>query len=53
MTSFANVQIGDKFFDPVSGEFFIKLTETTASCESGGDALEGEVESFDPNETTT
>lgn len=44
---FIDVSVGERFFDPDSGEFFVKVDATTARCDSGGDALEGETDTFD------
>lgn len=35
--TFENVLIGVKFFDPYSGEYWTKVSDTEAKVESGGD----------------
>lgn len=44
---FAEVKIGQNFFDPNSGEYFEKIGDNTAKFISGGDYFEGTVETFD------
>ena len=44
--TFEEVAIGQTFFDPESGEEFIKLDEQEAGYISGGDAFEGQPAPF-------
>lgn len=44
---FKHIEIGQRFFDSYSGEFFRKLCYDTAEMQSSGTALDGEVDSFD------
>lgn len=37
---FSNLQVGDRFFDPDSGEFWIKSSETHAKIDSGTDSTD-------------
>lgn len=46
---FSNVPVGAKFFDPYSGEHFIKCCENAAEMVTGGDYFAGFVE-FDDSE---
>lgn len=47
---FGDLKIGDEFFDPFCGEAFKKISDTQAECLSGGDAFEGEVDDFEPDD---
>jgi hypothetical protein len=44
---FKDILIGENFFDPNSGEYFIKVTDNSGKFISGGDYFEGEVVEFD------
>jgi uncharacterized membrane protein YcgQ (UPF0703/DUF1980 family) len=43
---FRDIPIGSNFFDPNSGEYFIKTDNTTAEFTSGGSYFEGLKETF-------
>lgn len=47
---FKDIKIGDKFFDPYSGEEFIKVDNHSAKCVTGGDYFEGEIDNFSLDE---
>jgi hypothetical protein len=48
-TSFSQVAIGQRFYDPISAEYFVKLTETTAAMVTGiGDGTVPD--EFDPDD---
>lgn len=49
-TTFAEVAIGQRFYDPISEEYFVKQTETTAAMVTGiGDGtVPDEFEPDDP-----
>lgn len=47
---FADIAIGASFYDPFSGEEFLKVNDTTAKQITGGDAVEGEMADFQPDE---
>jgi len=49
--TFAHLEVGQRFFDSVSGDFFIKVSNTEAKVDSGGDYLEGALCPFDNDET--
>ena len=34
-STFDKIEIGQKFFDPISAEYFVKLTDTTAAMVTG------------------
>ena len=38
MKTFGEVELGGRFFDPHSGEYFIKVSPDTAYLDSGGDS---------------
>jgi hypothetical protein len=46
---FGEVEIGQRFFDYYSGEYWIKTSDTEATLDSGGDALGG-IDMFNANE---
>jgi hypothetical protein len=48
--TFIQVPIGGIFFDTFSGEYFTKLTETTAVFNSGGADYIGQVANFELDE---
>lgn len=48
--TFSELRIGQHFFDPYSGESWIRTGPTTAVCDSGGDAFEGEASEFHPSD---
>jgi hypothetical protein len=43
---FKNILIGHSFFDPNSGEYFLKTDDNQAQFISGGSYFEGKVETF-------
>ena len=43
---FNSLSFGDKFFDPESGEDFVKINDNNAIYQTGGDNFEGEVVEF-------
>ena len=43
---FKNILVGHSFFDPNSGEYFVKTDNTTAEFISGGSYFEGLTETF-------
>lgn len=43
-TQFQKLNIGDTFFDPFSGEYFEKTSDTTAIFITGGDAFQTEMD---------
>lgn len=43
---FGNLEIGEEFFDPNSGEDWKKINENQASIISGGDYLIGKIDTF-------
>ena len=47
---FEQIEYGAKFFDPYSGEFFVKVCGNAAECITGGDAFTGSLITFDPDE---
>jgi hypothetical protein len=47
---FSALPQGAKFFDPLSGEFFVKHSDQMAAFVSGGDNFEGEVSRFEADE---
>jgi len=48
--TFYELRIGQRFFDADSGEFWTKTGPAAAVCDSGGDAFEGVVDEFHPND---
>ena len=48
--TFSDLRLGERFFDPFSGEFWEKTGPTTALCDSGGDGLEGHADEFNPHD---
>lgn len=48
--TFSELRIDQHFFDPTSGETWIKTDPATAVYDSGGDAFEGESDTFHPND---
>jgi hypothetical protein len=48
--TFAQLTIGQRFFDPACGDFFIKVSDAAAKIDSGGDYLEGALCPFDNDE---
>ena len=50
MQEFKNVTIGQKFFDPNSGEDWQKISESSAMIISGGDYLRGNCDNFAPDD---
>lgn len=50
MKTFQELPRSTRFYDPSSGEYWIKLDERRAVCDSGGSALEGEVDTFEATE---
>jgi hypothetical protein len=50
MVQFQTLDVGQRFFDPYCGEFFVKVCGNAAELDSGGDAFSGLV-TFEPNET--
>lgn len=44
--TFKDILIGHAFFDPNSGEYFLKKDDTTAEFISGGSYFEGLTETF-------
>jgi hypothetical protein len=48
--TFAQLAIGQRFFDPACGDFFIKVSDTEATIDSGGDYLEDALCQFDNDE---
>lgn len=44
--TFEQVKIGGQFFDTFSGEYYVKLSNTTAEQVSGGSFFEGVVTQF-------
>ena len=48
--TFSDVRVGERFFDPFSGEFWEKTSPATALCDSGGDGLEGRADEFNPHD---
>lgn len=53
ITEFSKIAIGATFFDGESGEYFEKLSETTAKFISGGDYYEGQTDIFFPESLVT
>jgi hypothetical protein len=51
MTQFQDIENGTEFFDPVSGEYWVKLNATQAQQLSGGDYEAGGCDAFDPEES--
>ena len=49
-TTFSKLNIGDKFFDPNSGEYFIKVCGNAADFISGGDYFSGCFAEFEEDE---
>ena len=49
MVQFQTLDVGQRFFDPYCGEYFIKVCGNAAELDSGGDNI-GLV-TFEPNET--
>ncbi len=47
---FSDLNVGDTFFDPNSGEFFIKVCGNAADFISGGDYFSGCFAEFEENE---
>ena len=47
---FEDVAIGQKFFDPFSGDFFIKVDDNEGETVDTGSAWDGERDSFEPDE---
>lgn len=45
--NFNNVPLNGVFFDPNSGEYWKRINENQAMIISGGDYLEGNIDSFD------
>lgn len=43
---FKDILIGHSFFDPNSGEYFLKTDDNEAQFISGGSYFEGQVETF-------
>lgn len=41
MVQFQTLEVGQRFFDPYCGEFFIKVCGNAAQVDSGGDAIAG------------
>ena len=50
MQEFKNVTIGQKFFDPNSGEDWQKISESSAMIIFGGDYLCGNCDNFAPDD---
>ena len=50
LKTFGELKIGDEFFDPFCGEDFKKISDAQGECLTGGDACEGEVDDFEPND---
>lgn len=48
--TFAQLVVGQRFFDPESGDFLIKVSDIAAKIDSGGDYLEGALCPFDNDE---
>ena len=48
ITTFNEIEIGQRFFDPVSGEFWVKVSNIYAKQDSGGD--ENGVDMFNWND---
>ena len=42
--TFSDMRPGKRFFDPFSGEFWLKTGPTTALCDSGGDGLKSQAD---------
>lgn len=51
MAYFQTLDVGQRFFDPYCGEYFIKVCGNAAQVDSGGDAFAGCLVTFEPNET--
>lgn len=51
MTEFGSLEINQNFFDPNSGEYWQKINETQAKIITGGDYLEGNIDSFQSYDT--
>ena len=47
---FCQVNIGDQFYDPYSGEYFRKISNTHAEFMSGGDYFGNQPCDFEQNE---
>lgn len=49
---FSTVEIGEEFFDEYSGEYFVKISESTAKILTGGisDNDDENIATFEPNE---
>jgi hypothetical protein len=41
MVQFQTLDVGQRFFDPYCGEYFIKVCANAAQIDSGGDAITG------------
>ena len=48
--TFEQLAVGQRFFDPACGDFFIKVSYNAATIDSGGDYLEGSLCTFDNDE---
>jgi len=48
---FQDLKVNQEFFDPVSGEYWVKLNATQAQQLSGGDYEAGGCDAFDPEES--
>lgn len=48
--TFSDMRFGERFFDPFSGEFWLKTGQTAALCDSGGDRLEIQANEFHPHD---
>jgi len=49
MMKFEDINVGEKFFDPYSGEYFTKVCGNAAEIQSGGDWI-GSLITFDADE---
>lgn len=49
MVKFESLDVGQRFFDPYCGEYFIKVCGNAAQVDSGGDAVAG-LATFEPEE---
>ena len=47
---FADIEIGQKFFDLISAEYFIKTSDTTASMVRGGVGDSSKEDEFEPDD---
>ncbi len=47
---FSDLETGQKFFDPISAEYFIKTSDTTASMVRAGVGDASQADEFEPDD---